>query len=126
MKYVILAILVLDVLLVGVAGVRISQVKDDPAPAASVKTPAKPAASAAEPAAPAATTAGQKKPGEAAVDALTTKGGSDAPEGLEGAVGANRPTYDVDVEKAGSVQDDQEQSLEDAKNKIKKLPGGGG
>lgn len=65
------------------------------------------------------------KPGNNFVDAFQNKGGADAPPGMEGVVGANRPTYDITDEDPNAHQDRQAEGLKDAKGKIGLLPGGG-
>lgn len=124
MKNALFALLVIDMLLLFGAGMRMmgAQTKEPVAykyPAGSAAPPrgaARTGGSARGDAAPADS-------GNAArfTDAMTTTGGSDAPPGLEGAIGGNRPTYEVDID--GNPQADNEAALDDARAKIGALGG---
>jgi hypothetical protein len=119
MKNALIILVVVDLLLVFAAGIRLN---------GATETPRKNAAPAVESVAQDGggyvedTGAPAQGNGAAFVDAMTTTGG-DVPPGLEGAIGGNRPTYEVDVDgNPHGGQDAQEEGLDDAKDKIKALP----
>jgi len=117
MKNALTILVVLDLVLLFVAGIRLNSATETPRknPAPVVETADMPAYGDEMPAA-------AQGSGAAFVDAMTTTG-SDVPPGLEGAIGGNRPTYEVDVDgNPYGGQDAQEQGLDDAKDKIKALP----
>ncbi len=117
MKNALIILVVVDLLLVFAAGIRLNGATETPRKnAAPVVESVAEAVQAADPAAAA------QGNGAAFVDAMNTTGG-DVPPGLEGAIGGNRPTYEVDVDgNPYGAQDAQEQGLDDAKDKIKVLP----
>lgn len=118
MKNALIILVVVDLLLIFAAGIRLNGATETPrkneAPSTETTYETEPGFNE--------TPAAQPGAGAAFVDAMTTTGG-DVPPGLEGAIGGNRPTYEVDVDgNPYGGQDAQEQGLDDAKDKIKALP----
>ncbi len=124
MKNVLFTLLVLDMLLLFGAGMRMmgatakepGTYRYTPSASSSSRVSAAPAAEDAQPSA-----SGDSGNAARFTDAMTNTGGSDAPPGLENAIGGNRPTYEVDIN--GNPQADNEAALDDARAKIGALGG---
>lgn len=123
MKYAILTFIIVDLLLLGAAGFRMKAAKEVTPTYKSSSSATTPASNQSAP-----VDRSGNRPGDNFVNAYTDKGkAGDVPEGMEGVVGANRGnSYEVDpMNDPYADSENKKEGLDDAKDKIGLLPGGG-
>ena len=124
MKYTLILLFVLDVLLAGAAAIRMAGAPFEDSKPAAVHPPA--SGTGLEREMPASAT---PAPGQNLVTGMATPAaGADVPPGLEGAVGANRPTYDPDLADPNAALDKRDAAVREAEEKVKlgrKIANGG-